>query len=46
VLWFSVFLLAFMVMTGLACSSCPLTFCPIGRGGRHFWSLFGKRGNS
>ena len=43
-LWFGTFLLAFMVMTGLACLSCPLTFCLIGMGGRHFWSLFGKRG--
>jgi hypothetical protein len=45
VLWFGAFLLAFIVLTGLACLSCPLLFCPIGMGGRRFWSFLGKTKN-
>ena len=38
-LWCGMFVALFLVMTKVACSPCPLTFCPIGRAGRAFWSL-------
>jgi hypothetical protein len=38
--WCGVFLLAFIVLTRLACAVCPFTFCPIGKGGKAFWRLF------
>jgi len=38
ILWCGLFLVLFGVMTRVACSPCPLTFCPIGRAGRAFWS--------
>jgi hypothetical protein len=44
ILWITAFFLAFVVLTGFACLSCPFPFCPIGMGGRRFWSLFGKPG--
>lgn len=40
IVWCGAFLLAFIVLTRLACSICPFTFCPIGKGGRAFWELF------
>jgi len=36
--WLAAFFLFFTVLTRMACSVCPLAFCPIGRGGRAFWS--------
>jgi hypothetical protein len=41
-LWFGFFMLFFGVITRLACSLCPFTFCPIGKAGRKFWGWFGK----
>jgi len=40
IVWCGAFFLAFVVLTRLACSVCPFTFCPIGKGGRAFWGLF------
>lgn len=40
IVWCGVFILAFIVLSRLACAVCPLTFCPIGKGGRAFWRLF------
>lgn len=40
IVWCVLFLLAFVVLTRLACAVCPFTFCPIGKGGRAFWGLF------
>ena len=40
--WLAAFFLAFTVLTRMACSSCPFTFCPIGKGGRSFWGLLNK----
>ncbi|MDY6856034.1 MAG: hypothetical protein SWO11_15265 [Thermodesulfobacteriota bacterium] len=37
VVWCIAFFLAFIVLTRLACSICPFTFCPIGKAGRAFW---------
>jgi hypothetical protein len=42
-LWCGTFFLAFIVITRLGCSYCPFTFCPIGKAGKSFWGLFGKR---
>ena len=36
-LWCGVFFLMAAVLTRLACSVCPLTFCPIGQAGRAIW---------
>lgn len=36
-LWVSVFGSMFLVLSRLACSACPFTFCPIGRAGRALW---------
>jgi hypothetical protein len=38
VIWCALFLGLFAVMTRVACAPCPLTFCPIGRAGRAFWT--------
>lgn len=38
-LWLAAFFLFFAVLTRAACSVCPFTFCPIGRGGSAFWRL-------
>lgn len=35
--WISVFAVMFALITGVACSACPFTFCPIGRAGRAVW---------
>jgi hypothetical protein len=35
--WLSVFTLMFALITQVACSVCPFTFCPIGRAGRAVW---------
>ena len=40
-IWCFAWFLAFTVLTRVACSVCPFTFCPIGRGGRAFWGLSG-----
>lgn len=40
IVWCGVFVLAFAVLSRLACAVCPFTFCPIGKGGRAFWKLF------
>jgi hypothetical protein len=40
IVWCGVFVMAFVVLSRLACAVCPLTFCPIGKGGRAFWRLF------
>ena len=37
-LWVGAFVLMIATVTRLACSVCPLTFCPIGRAGRALWS--------
>jgi len=37
--WLAAFFLFFAVLTRAACSVCPFTFCPIGRGGKAFWGL-------
>ncbi len=39
--WLAAFFLFFTVLTRTACSVCPFTFCPIGRGGKAFWSRVG-----
>ncbi len=39
--WLAVFFLVFAVLTGLACSASPFTFCHIGKAGRAFWSKGG-----
>ena len=36
-LWVVAFVLMIATVTRLACSICPLTFCPIGRAGRAVW---------
>jgi hypothetical protein len=36
--WVGAFVLMIATVTRLACSVCPLTFCPIGRAGRALWS--------
>ncbi len=36
-LWVGVFALMMGTITRIACSVCPLTFCPIGRAGRALW---------
>lgn len=36
-LWVSVFGSMFAVLSRVACSLCPFTFCPIGRAGRALW---------
>jgi hypothetical protein len=41
--WLAAFFLFFAVLTKMACSVCPFTFCPIGQGGRAFWSAVDKR---
>jgi len=46
ILWCCAFFLAFIVLTRLACSVCPFTFCPIGKGGRAFWGLFDRSSTS
>jgi len=40
IVWCGVFVLAFVVLSRLACAVCPFTFCPIGKDGRAFWGLF------
>lgn len=40
--WLAAFFLFFAVLTRTACSVCPFTFCPIGRGGKAFWGLAGR----
>jgi hypothetical protein len=40
--WLASFFLFFAVLTRMACSVCPFTFCPIGRGGKAFWNLAGR----
>lgn len=35
--WLAVCFLVFAVLTRLACTACPFTFCPIGKAGRAFW---------
>jgi hypothetical protein len=40
-LWLASFLVLSGLLTRLACSVCPFTFCPIGKVGRAFWRLFG-----
>ncbi|MDD5225463.1 MAG: hypothetical protein PHE84_15885 [bacterium] len=40
--WAGAFLLLFILISTLACAYCPLTFCPIGRGGRVFRKIFKK----
>ncbi len=37
-LWVGTFALLMGTITRIACSVCPLTFCPIGRAGRALWS--------
>ena len=39
-LWVGAFVLMIATVTHLACSVCPLTFCPIGRAGRAVWGRF------
>ncbi len=34
--WIGAFLILFIMTSTFACAHCPLTFCPIGRGGRIF----------
>ncbi len=46
VVWCSAFFLTFIVLTRLACSVCPFTFCPTGKGGRAFWRLFNTTNKS
>ena len=36
-LWVGAFALLMGTLTRIACSVCPLTFCPIGRAGRALW---------
>ena len=36
-LWVGAFVLMIATITRMACSICPLTFCPIGRAGRAVW---------
>jgi len=36
-LWISIFGLMFALLSRLACSACPFTFCPIGKAGRAIW---------
>jgi hypothetical protein len=36
-LWFGSFFLMAAVLTRLACSVCPFTFCPIGQAGKALW---------
>jgi len=38
--WLALFFGVFAALTRVACGACPLTFCPIGRAGRAFWSRF------
>jgi len=42
VLWLLAFFLLFAVLTRLACSVCPFTFCPIGRAGKAFWGTLNR----
>jgi hypothetical protein len=37
-LWVGAFTLMIGTVTRIACTVCPLTFCPIGRAGRSLWS--------
>ena len=39
--WVAALLTMVTVLSRLACSVCPLTFCPIGKMSRGFWSRFG-----
>jgi hypothetical protein len=36
-LWFGAFAVMIAAITRMACSVCPLAFCPIGRAGRAIW---------
>lgn len=38
-LWVSVFGSMFAVLSRVACSVCPFSFCPIGRAGRALWRM-------
>jgi len=40
--WVGLFLLLFVFLSIFACACCPLTFCPIGRGGRIFRKIFNR----
>ena len=44
--WVGALLLFFLLLSFLACAVCPLTFCPIGRGGKAFWRMLGKKTTS
>ena len=40
-LWAGAFALMIGTVTRIACTVCPLTFCPIGRAGRALWKKAG-----
>ena len=41
-LWLGAFFLFFAVLTKMACSLCPFTFCPIGQAGKAFWGSMNR----
>lgn len=43
VVWAGVLLLFFLLLSHFACTVCPLTFCPIGKCGKAFWRMLGKK---